>query len=128
MVSRSRLALPLSSVRRRRIPPATNPANHLVGFWWPPGIWLIDMQRRDIIQHRPDNAPRLFNRILAGKERGVAAHGIAEQALVRLDLIVRLLAGNQLNALTLQLFAGLLRPRAQRDHDVGAEPKAHIIC
>src|SRR5262249_5575815 len=47
-----------------------------------PAVGLVFEKRSDVPQDRLDDAPGFLDIVLAGKQGGVALHGLAEQALV----------------------------------------------
>src|SRR4051794_2796235 len=54
--------------------PTARRANDLIDFFGPPCVRLVFVDRRVCIQHRVYDSPRLFDGVLAGEERRIAAH------------------------------------------------------
>jgi hypothetical protein len=80
-----------------------------------------------VLQHRIDHPPRGLDAVVLGEQRGVAAHGIAEQALIGRFFALRMMPRDQFDGLAAHLLAVALDQRARADHDLGTQPQAKII-
>ena len=78
-------------------------------------------------QNRIDHRPGRLDRVLAGEQRAVAGHGVAEQPFVGRPLVRLHVEQIQLALVADELLAGPLHPSGQRDGGTGGNPKSQII-
>src|SRR5215510_14417699 len=89
----------------RQVLPASGGCNSLVDLTGTPGTWLVFIHWRASLQHRVDDAPGLFNVILAGKQGRISSHGVPEYPLVSIHLFCTgVVARQQLHLLADHLF------------------------
>ncbi len=75
-----------------------------------------------------DDAPRLLNGVLAGKQALVAAHGLAQQPFVGVHFVgLWLVRRQQFLRATDHFVAGVHDHRTQRDCDFGAQAEPNMI-
>src|SRR5580700_6589257 len=110
-----------------RVLPASRRRNS-INLSWAPGIWLVGIDRRGLLQHGIDDSPGFFHVVFAGKQSGVADHGIAQDTFVGIHFLGGgLLARDHLRGLSRHL---LVRPHdgnAHSNRDIRANPEAEII-
>src|SRR5262249_39769135 len=73
--------------------PAAHALDELVGFLRPPRAGLVLIHRAGAVNDRVNDGPGGLDDVLAGEERGVAEHRVAEQPLVRLHAAAGALRG-----------------------------------
>ena len=93
----------------------------------PPAAALVRQDRSCAVQHGIDHRPGGLDRVLAGEQRAVAGHRVAQQPLVG-----RFLAGLLIEQVELALVADELLARAldaggEGDGRTGRQPEAQII-
>src|SRR5690606_22021021 len=80
------------------------------------------------VYYRIDDSPGLLDGVLAREPRGIAAQGIANQALVCSHLACLLVAHQQLARAAAHCFAGFLRVHTETDrHPLRSKPKADVV-
>ncbi len=80
------------------------------------------------MQHGIDDPPGGLDGVAMREQRAVAAHGIAEQPLVRGLVALRVVARDELDRLAAHFLAAALDQRARADHDLGAQAEAKIVA
>ena len=110
---------PVMSIRRRR------------------DSWLPQARRCRIRTRRADSGapapvhdrPRRLDRVLAREQRRISLHRVADEALVRVEAIARLvLHHRQLDGLAEHALSGPLRAGADRDAHLRRQREAHVIA
>src|SRR4051812_24369051 len=96
-------------------------------FGGAPVARLVRLQWRGVADDRLDDSPLLFDRVLAREERGIAVHGVAEQAFVRVLFVAGDLARQKLHLAADHALARHLRAHALGDRYVGPEPETHVV-
>src|SRR6266481_2925728 len=108
--------------------PASRRRHSLLDLARTPVAFLILENRRADLQHGIDDAPRLFDVILASKESGVTRHGVAEHALVRFHLPrAGMTAGHNFRHLTFHRLAWTHDCGADGDCHLGTDPETHVV-
>src|SRR6516165_2470092 len=77
---------PLPINLSRGILPATGRYEFLVDLGRPPGIRLVFVDRRLRFHRRIDDAPRLFDVVLPGKQGGVSCHRVSQYPFIGIHL------------------------------------------
>src|SRR6476646_2071574 len=112
--------------------PAAHALDELVGFLRPPRAGLVLVHRAGAVNDRVNDGPGGLDDVLAGEERGVAEHRVAQQPLVRLHAAADALRGGvdhaELDGLSEHALARFLRTRADRDLHLGTQPEAHVVA
>src|SRR5262249_27628072 len=112
--------------------PAAHALDELVGFLRPPRAGLVLVHRAGAMNDRVNDGPGGLDDVLAGEERGVAEHPVAEPPLVRLHAAAGALRGGvehaELDGLSDHALTRFLRTRADRDLHLGAQPEAHVVA
>ena len=116
----------LTLSRRRRVAPRSVGADQRVGRLRPPGSGLVLVTGRRIVEDRLDDPPLRVDDVLPAEQFAVAAHRVAEQALIGRRQRGSLLGQGQFDDLADHLFAGPLDPQSHRDADVRTKPHAHM--
>src|SRR4029453_9988770 len=105
--------------------PPARADDETVGLARTPGAGGIFVERALAVDHRIDDRPGGLDDVLTREERGVAGNGIAKQPLVvaeaRLVAVLQrlpLVHDREFDRLAGHPFAGTLRARANRDHDL----------
>src|SRR5437667_12792020 len=112
---------------QRGIVPAAVHRDQRVGLFRSPRAALVWDRPGMGFEDGIDRPPGRFDRIPSREERTVAAHGVAQQALVGRLGADQLLDQIQLALVADELFAWALDARGQGDRGVGREPEAQII-
>src|SRR5262245_17924147 len=115
-------------MRQRRVMPAAGRRDLSLDLSWSPRTRFVLVDRRAVREDRIDNPPRLFDVVLARERRGVAMHGIAEHALVRIHLVrVWKMGPDHLRGRAARLLSRRDDVRADRKRDVGVDSKPAVI-
>ncbi len=100
----------------------------LGGFGRAPGVGGVRVDGGVGFEDGVDDAPGLFDVVLAGEESGVAGHGVGEDALVGLHLFgAGVAAGFELGEFAGSLFVGGSDGNGQGDGHLGADAHADVI-
>src|SRR5580704_16868250 len=111
----------------RHVPPARR-NNALLNLLRSPRMRLIRIHRSLSLQHRTNDAPRLFHIVLSRKQRRIPSHGIGQHPLIRLHLSrTRMPARNHLHRLTLALPDRRRGRHPHRHRHLRAHPEPHIV-
>src|SRR2546425_8771361 len=108
--------------------PASGGRDSRLDFFRSPCARLVLVDGRAGLQDWIDDSPGLFDVVLPGEQGGIAVHGVAQHALVRVHLIgAREPCPQHLRGLADRFLPRRDDVRADGDRDVGADPKAAIV-
>src|SRR5438552_3686733 len=88
---------------------------------------LVGERARTVLQDGVDDAPCLLHAVPAGEQQVLALHRIADQPLVRSDLVRMLVGERKLDVLALEASPTALGSRADRDLELRVEPKPPVV-
>src|SRR5438046_4716824 len=108
--------------------PTAGVSDHCIGAFRSPGARVVFERASRYLQSRFDNAPRRFDGVLSCEQHPVAAHGVADQALVCIYPSAAFVAAIELDVPTDHGGSSRLGSHADRDrHALGPELEANGV-
>src|SRR4029077_20687839 len=100
----------------------------LVHLMRSPGVRLVFIDGRALLQDRVDDSPRLFHIVLPCEQGAVASHRVAQHALVCFHLTwTGMTAGHHLHRFAFHHVARSHDSRAYRYRHLGTDPEPQIV-